>query len=266
MGVLIPARNEEKIISHTLEALLKQKLKPKKIVVVNDGSHDKTHNIVASFGCEVIDLPYDGIKGLDNLKMSNVYNKGLIKLKIGFDYILELGADHILPANYISDIVQEMENNPKLAIVSGTIEGEEQDNDFPRGSGRIIRSSFYKNFEMCWPKKFGAESFFVFEAWRQGYQTKVVKIKSHARKTGAHYNPKTFVNLGKASKALGYYPLYAYGSFFNKALSRRSLKVFFYCIYGWFSSDVEKYSKEFRNFVKEYQKKKITRIIRRKIN
>lgn len=266
VGVFIPARNEEKIIFNTIQALLRQKLKPKKIIVVNDGSHDKTHTIAISLGCEVIDLSFDGIEGLDNVKMSNVYNIGLNKLNEGFDYILELGADHILPQNYISDIVQEMENNKKLAIASGIIENEEHDNEIPRGSGRIIKSSFYKKIGMNWPKKLGAESFFVYEALRLGYQTKVFQINTQARKTGTHYNSNTFVNLGKASKALGYFSLYAFGAFLKKALFYKNIKVLIYCLQGWFSSDVEKYNKELREFVKEYQKKKIIRIIKRRSN
>ena len=154
VNVLIPARNEEKVISNTINSLLNQELRPKKIIVVYDGSNDNTSQIASSLGCEVIDLPYDGIQGLDELKMANVYNVGLKNLNSDFDYVMELSADHFLPSNYISQIVNEMEKKSNLVISSGKIENEEHQNSLiPRGSGRLIKSQFYKELGLNWPKK-----------------------------------------------------------------------------------------------------------------
>lgn len=261
VAVLIPARNEEEWIPKSIKALLEQNLKPSKIIVVNDGSSDNTPDVAKSFGCEVINLNNDRSKEFDTLKMSEIYNTALIQLREGFDYILELGADHILPSNYISSIIFEMERNPKLVIASGTIEGEKQ-KLVPRGSGRLIKSSFYKKVGMFWPKKYGAESFFVYKAWQLGYQTKVFEISSKARKTGTHYKPITFISLGKSCRALGYNPIYAAGFFIKKGLSNRSLRVILHCLKGWLSSDVELFDKEFRDFVNQYQKKRIIEIIK----
>ena len=38
--IVIPAHNEEKNIAQTLQSIVNQKLKPKKLVVVNDNSSD----------------------------------------------------------------------------------------------------------------------------------------------------------------------------------------------------------------------------------
>jgi len=263
VGVLIPARNEEKIISNTIDALLNQELKPKKIILVNDGSKDNTSHVASSLGCEVIDLPYDGIHGLDELKMANVYNVGLKNLKEGFDYILELSSDHILPSNYISDIVNEMEKNSKLVISSGKIEGEEyQNSSIPRGSGRLIKSNFYKEVGMNWPKKYGAESYFVFKAWELGYKTSVFDILTKARKTGTNYSSSTFVNIGKACKALGYNPFYAIGTFVKRSIVFGNMKIFFFCLRGWLSK-VELYDNNFRTFVNKKQKNQIRAILKK---
>ena len=268
VDVLIPARDEEKIISKTINSLLHQELQPKKIIVINDGSKDDTSQIASSLGCEVIDLPYDGIQGLDELKMANVYNVGLKNLNSNFDYVLELNADHILPPNYISDTVKEMEKNPKLVISSGKIEGEEYQNlIIPRGSGRLIKSKFYREVGMTWPKKYGAESYFVFKAWELGYETKVFDILTKARKTGTNYSSSTFVNIGKACKALGYNPFYALGTFVKRSIIFGNIKIFFYCLKGWLS-EVDPYDNNFRNFVNKKQKSQIQNILKKytKIN
>jgi len=46
ISVIIPARNEEDVIERCLRSLLNQKVKPYEIIVVNDGSTDRTKEIV----------------------------------------------------------------------------------------------------------------------------------------------------------------------------------------------------------------------------
>ncbi len=50
--IVIPAHNEEAFISLTLESLISQTVLPKKVVVVNDNSTDKTAEIVLAFAKE----------------------------------------------------------------------------------------------------------------------------------------------------------------------------------------------------------------------
>ena len=44
--IIIPAYNEETFISLTLQSIVEQTVLPSKVVVVNDGSKDKTEEIV----------------------------------------------------------------------------------------------------------------------------------------------------------------------------------------------------------------------------
>ena len=46
---VIPARNEERYIERTLQALVRQTLRPSRIIVVNDGSTDRTAEIAAKY-------------------------------------------------------------------------------------------------------------------------------------------------------------------------------------------------------------------------
>ncbi len=48
-SVIIPAFNTEKTMGETLSSLLKQSIKPKEIIVINDGSTDSTKKIVEEF-------------------------------------------------------------------------------------------------------------------------------------------------------------------------------------------------------------------------
>ena len=55
VAVILNARNEEKHLGKTLKFLQDQELKPYRIIVVNDGSADKTGEIAKSYGVEVIE-------------------------------------------------------------------------------------------------------------------------------------------------------------------------------------------------------------------
>ena len=77
VGVVIASRNEEENISKTLEGLENQTLPPIEIVVVNDGSMDRTGEIARSFGCRVIDLPDVGYDKTGTPEHAKTLNVGL---------------------------------------------------------------------------------------------------------------------------------------------------------------------------------------------
>ena len=121
-----------------------------------------------------------------------------------------LGADHIISSDYISKIIKIMEENSLLVVASGIIKGEPQRDTSPRGSGRIIKYSFWKKLGLQYPSWYGFESYIVYKALVDSYQTKVVRdaISWSQRPTGKTTNYKSY---GKAMRALGYHPLYALG-------------------------------------------------------
>ena len=47
--IVIPCYNEEKFIALTLKSLVEQTVLPKKVVIVNDNSTDKTEEIINDF-------------------------------------------------------------------------------------------------------------------------------------------------------------------------------------------------------------------------
>ncbi|TSC69979.1 MAG: glycosyl transferase family protein, partial [Parcubacteria group bacterium Gr01-1014_70] len=53
ISILIPCRNEERSIRATIESCLRQSRKADQILVVNDGSTDRTPEILASFGNKI---------------------------------------------------------------------------------------------------------------------------------------------------------------------------------------------------------------------
>jgi cellulose synthase/poly-beta-1,6-N-acetylglucosamine synthase-like glycosyltransferase len=54
--VVIPAHNEEAVIAHTLESLLRQEYAPYTVLVMNDGSKDRTSEIAHEYGAQYAEV------------------------------------------------------------------------------------------------------------------------------------------------------------------------------------------------------------------
>jgi len=123
--IIIPAHNEEENILPCLESLENQTFQDFKCVIVNDGSTDKTQEIVEKF------LENNLKFRIYNLKLSKhepgakvvrTFNKGLeIENLEEFDVVCKFDADIIFPENYLEKINEVYEKNPNAGVVSGLV-------------------------------------------------------------------------------------------------------------------------------------------------
>ncbi|HKZ60903.1 MAG TPA: glycosyltransferase [Nitrososphaera sp.] len=60
IAAVIPARNEANLIGRTLSAFFGQHTRPSRVIMVNDGATDRTADVAASTGAEVVDMPDRG--------------------------------------------------------------------------------------------------------------------------------------------------------------------------------------------------------------
>jgi glycosyltransferase involved in cell wall biosynthesis len=254
VATIIPARNEEQFIGETLTALLNQDIDDNYIIVVNDGSEDKTKEVVDSFPyIELINIENRGFDAQGTPILARVINQGLEKLvpEVSYDYIMILGSDHILPSNYIRKIVDHLDHNRDIAICSGQIKGEKS--KVPRGSGRIVRSDFWKTIGLQYPLKFGFETYLLIKAQQLGYRIDVLNdlISLTSRPTRKSYKKETYISYGKSLRALGYIQLYSVGRI--GLISLKNPKGAFYMLQGYTSSDIEFYEEDFRSFLRYIQ-------------
>ena len=241
VSAFIIARNEEKRIDQTLQSLLLQKYPLREIVVINDGSTDKTKHICEFYQgvsnlVKIVDLPYHEESYVGRWELGRSINQGLKLIKkIGVpDFILQLGGDHVLPVNYVSLLIRRMKG--KIRINSGTFEGAKLNLNTPLGSGKLIDSKLWDEFnDMFYPEKYGYESWIGYRFRKEGYDvsrhddiiTEVRPIRMN--KTKAYY-------WGKSTYALGGIFPFA----FLKSTSLR--KNGFSFLKGYFSrKDIEKH-------------------------
>lgn len=113
VSILVPAHNEEGVISRSLESLVNTKYQPKEIIVIDDGSTDKT-SVIASwykqFGVKVIKKPNGG--------KASALNYGLVFAR--GEIVVTVDADSMITRSGIDEVVKAMSNG-KIAAVSGNI-------------------------------------------------------------------------------------------------------------------------------------------------
>ncbi|RLF16210.1 MAG: hypothetical protein DRN06_05360 [Thermoprotei archaeon] len=207
IAIVIPARNEEKNLPVVIRALHKQTWSPDLIIVVNDGSVDRTGEIAARLGCKVINLPYHEESYAGKPECANVMNVGLREVPEDFDFVMILGADHVLPPTYIEELVKRVIAED-VAIASGYIEGEEITRSQPRGSGRVYRLDFLRSIGFL-PSNWGYESYVVYKAMSMGLKVRCYEdIPSRTLRRTRRGWPRSYY-WGRAMRALGYHWLYA---------------------------------------------------------
>lgn len=112
ISVVIPAYNEEKYIRNCLESLNKQDYKKDfEVIVIDNGSTDKTGEIAKSFGVKVIFTPKSN--------QARARQDGF-KMATG-EIIATLDADNAAYPNFLSAIAAEFEKDPKLVSIFGFI-------------------------------------------------------------------------------------------------------------------------------------------------
>ena len=260
----MPARNEENFIGRTLAAVFDQYSRPSRVIVVNDGSTDRTAEIASAAGAEVVNMPDRGYNVHGMPVLAQVLNRGLECLELhGYgnegDYILVLGADHVLPSHYLTTALDAMAQDSNLAVCSGIIEGERS--SVPRGSGRVVRADFWQGIGFRYPENFGFETYLVLKAQQQGYNIKVLKslVSQTLRKTGKNYKKSVYISYGKSLKALGYSRLYSAARI--GLISMKRPKGGYYMIRGYLSIDVKTYDPELRSYLSSIQHKRIKRYV-----
>ena len=114
VSVVIPAYNEEKFISHCLEALIRQTTKePFEVVLVDNNSTDRTVEVAQTFNRQLkLRIVSEKQKGRGAAR-----HKGFTEAK--GEIILSSDADTIVPDNWISTLVERLKTSNSIAV-SGT--------------------------------------------------------------------------------------------------------------------------------------------------
>ncbi len=183
--IVIPTHNEEKNILFCLESLKNQTFRDYEIVVVNDGSTDKTQDVVSAFISDPMISDKFSIINLEKsehepgAKVVRTFNKGLETANLsGFDILCKFDADIIFPENYLKKLNALYEENPTAGMVSGIV--------------KIKKSVFEKNLAFDFKDE---KNHWIFEN---------ISSKNHVRGPIKSYRKQCFEDMNGLRPVLGW--------------------------------------------------------------
>ncbi len=109
ISVVIPLYNKEKEVEATLRSVLAQTIQPAEIIVVDDGSTDRSASVVLSFGSSLIRLvsqPNAGVAAARNCGVSEASGR----------YVAFLDADDTWEPRFLEAITESIERYPNCGI------------------------------------------------------------------------------------------------------------------------------------------------------
>ncbi|WP_426095842.1 glycosyltransferase family 2 protein [Flavobacterium sp. DSR2-3-3] len=273
--IVIPAHNEEAFIALTLNSLISQTVLPKKVVVVNDNSTDKTAEIVTAFAKQnpfitLVNKTSEAIH-LPGSKVIQAFQKGYETLDKEYDVIVKLDADLILPNNYFETILTIFEKDTSIGMAGGFAYIEKNgkwilenltDKDHIRGAFKAYRKACFEQIgnlkpAMGWDTV--DELLSKFHGWK--VVTDASLIVKHLKPTGANYNKTARYKQGEAFYTLGYGFLITCIASAKLAMMKKKPLLFFDYIKGFWKAKTAKtpllVTTEQAKFIRNYRLKKM---------
>lgn len=104
-SIIIPVYNVEKYLKKCLDSVFNQTYKDYEVIVVNDGSTDKSMDIVKDYDVKVINTKH--------VSVSEARNIGVKKAATG-EYLIFLDSDDYWEKDLLKEINKSLDNNPDL--------------------------------------------------------------------------------------------------------------------------------------------------------
>jgi glycosyltransferase involved in cell wall biosynthesis len=223
--LITPAHNEEAFIEKTLACMVAQTMLPERWVIVDDGSTDRTAEIVRNYmrchpWIELVQLPQHQDRNFAG--KAHAFNAGFKRLSsLPFDVIGNLDADVSFEGDYFEFLLGKLSQFPKLGVAGTAMREAKYD---------ALRDSFYSESDVfgacqlfrhaCFeevggyvPIKWGGLDWIAVRTARlKGWQTKSFcdKLFYHHRPMGATDTNtlKARFDYGRKDYFLGNHPLW----------------------------------------------------------
>ena len=123
--IVTPARNEAQFIERTLQSMVQQTWRPARWVIVDDGSTDRTAQIVEGYAARhdfirLVRMRRDAQR--DFAKKVGAFNRGLAELHdVAYDFIGNIDADMSFGPDYFHQVLGAFEHAPRLGLTGGIV-------------------------------------------------------------------------------------------------------------------------------------------------
>ncbi len=233
-----------------LESVVKQKIVPDKVLVVNDHSTDKTEQIIDTYAQRYTFIEKLTISSspehMPGSKVVHAFHKGLAQLDTCYDLIGKFDADLILPEDYFEKMQYHFKNDKDLGMCSGLLYIE-KNNEWvyePIAAKTKVRGPVKLYSKKCFDKIGGLKPSIGWDtvdellARYHGFKTHTdiqLKVK-HLRPTGKEYTEKARRLQGEAMYKMRYGLLLTVISSLKMAWKLRSTVLFADNMKGFFTA------------------------------
>lgn len=131
--IISPCRDEERTLERTLACMEKQTLKPERWVIVDDGSTDRTPEILEAWKerlpfMRVVPREDRGFRKVGGGVIDAFYS-GLDSVDIDYNFVSKMDVDLEFAPTYLERIMTYFDADPKLAAASGKVFRPEGDGE-----------------------------------------------------------------------------------------------------------------------------------------
>jgi glycosyltransferase involved in cell wall biosynthesis len=223
--IITPVRNEAEHLEETIASVSSQTLKPRKWILVNDGSTDNTAQIIDAAAkkhgwIQVLHRPDRGFRKAGGGVIEAFYDGYALLGAESWDFIAKFDGDLSFDSEFFAKCLEHFDKDPKLGLGGGMIcnavDGEliEESKGDPqfhvRGATKIYRRA-------CWEgiggliKAPGWDTLDEVKANMIGWRTYTFReLKLLHHKTSGHADGawKNWVKNGRANYISGYHPVF----------------------------------------------------------
>jgi glycosyltransferase involved in cell wall biosynthesis len=224
--IITPARNEGKLLKHTIESVLTQSHRPCRWIIVNDGSTDDTGQVAddAASRHEWISVVHRSDRGARQAGggVMEAFNDGfkLLGSREEWDYLVKLDGDVTFDRDYFERCFAHFSDDAKLGIggglicslVNGALQPEsERDPLFHvRGATKIYRYECWRDIGGLMEIT-GWDTLDELKANMMGWTTRTFRdlpVVHHRVAGGAYGTWANWKKNGHANYVAGYHPLF----------------------------------------------------------
>ena len=250
--IVIPAHNEEDNIAKTIQSLVNQQLKPKRLIVVNDNSSDQTSEIVNRFRKQHPWIELDHKKSSDEhlpgAKIIEAFYHGYDLLDENYDLICKFDADMVFEEDYLIRLSQQFNENNRLGIAGGQCyikKGNEwvleklNRDDHIRGSLKAYRKECFLEIGKI-AKSIGWDTLDELMAQYYKWEIRVdtsLKVK-HLKSTGSNYSNGATRLQGVATYRMRFGLILTVIIGLKRAWIKREISLFFSYIVGYLQAKI----------------------------
>lgn len=272
---IMPAKNEEKYLPKSLLSIKNQTIKTDLLLLMDDGSTDKTSDILKNFAKKNKWALYWRLNRIQERDVgSRVAAVFIIGERIGrrlmpdWSIIIKFDADTIYEKRYIEKITKAFETDPKLGLTSGVTINEPVSKNAVRGSGMAVKRIVWDMIKL--KPVLGCDSYILFKTrmlgWNaysiQNAKMYVMRPTSSSDTKGIRYGK---YKQGVESGLLGYTMPIAVRRALDIAKNHKSIRLFVSYLAGYLHGSLvhDVIEKEIRDYVKVTQYHRIVRSFRR---